>query len=108
MCLLILEILMLIAGLYALIAGKVTLSKGLQLQGTRARIAGLFLVAPLPLALVSGVVLGILVAASGSDASSILGIATVVEVLIVLGCLAGAVIYALATKPSNPSSPPQP
>jgi hypothetical protein len=99
---LILEIPMLIGGLYALIAGKLTPSKGLRLQGRRARIIGLFLIAPLPLTLISGLVLGIFIAANGLDSSIFQAVTIIVEVLLTLVCLAVAGILASDAKPSNP------
>ena len=54
------ELLMFAGGVYALIAGKVTLTRSTRLTGWRARVAGLFLAAPLPLALGSGFMIGLL------------------------------------------------
>ena len=96
------EIVMLLGGLYALIAGKVKLTKNLQLEGWRARVAGLFLAAPLPLALLTGLLIGILF---GTD-TSIQGIATLVELLFVLGGLDVAVTLAMITTPETQSPAP--
>ena len=97
MCILIAEILMLVGGLYALIAGRIRLTKNMSLEGTRARVAGLFLAAPLPLALLLGFVIGFLF---GSDA---VGFATIVEIILVIGGLVGSVLYATLTKPKEPA-----
>jgi hypothetical protein len=98
MCILIAEILMLVGGLYALIAGKVKLTRNLYLEGRRARIAGLFLVAPLPLAFVAGMVIGLLVG-MGTLPASVESVAVIVELLLVLGGLVGAVVFAVLSKP---------
>jgi len=100
MCMLVAEIMMLLGGLYALIAGKLKLTNSLQLEGTRARIAGIFLALPLPLALLTGFVIGILIE-FGSISSEVYIIATIIEFVLVLGGLLGAFIYARATQPST-------
>ena len=97
MCILIAEIIMLLGGLYALIAGKIRLTRNLRLEGGRARIAGLFLIAPLPLAFLAGVVLAVLFGADGATQ----GIAVAVELLLILGGLFGAVLFAALTKPKG-------
>ncbi len=100
MCLLIAEIIMLIGGLVGLITGKIRLSKNMELQGWRARVAGLILALPLPLAFGVGLVLGVLVGA-GVLPSSTTGLASLIELPIVLACLVAAVIFAWATKPQE-------
>lgn len=104
MCILIAEILMLVGGLYALIAGKVRLTRNMYLEGWRARVAGLFLIAPLPLAFLAGLLVGLLMGmgALPASAGSVVGI---VELLLVLGALVGAVIFAVVTKPKEPVEP---
>jgi hypothetical protein len=104
MCILIAEILMLVGGLYALIAGKVRLTRNMYLEGWRARVAGLFLIAPLPLAFLAGLLIGLLMGmgALPASAESVVGI---VELLLVLGALVGAVIFAVVTKPKEPVEP---
>jgi hypothetical protein len=98
MCALVAEILMLVGGLYALIAGKVRLTRNTYLQGWRARVAGLFLVAPLPLALLAGLLVGLLIGMGALPASA-KSAAAIVELLLVLGGLVGAVLFATITKP---------
>jgi hypothetical protein len=100
MCMLIAEILMLAGGLYALIVGRVRLTKNMYLEGWRARVAGLFLAAPLPLALVAGFLIGLLIGIGALPASAE-SAAVVVELLLVLGGLVGAVVFALVTKPKE-------
>ncbi len=101
MCALIAEILMLVGGLYALIAGKIKLTGGMYLEGWRARIAGLFLVAPLPLGFLAGLVLGVLIGI-GVFPQEAFGFAVIIEFVLILGGLGGAVIFALLTKPKPP------
>ena len=107
MCILILEIAMFVLGLIGLIGGKLPLSKGKTLEGTRARIAGLIILLPLPLALGAGIVIGFLVA-GGVLPPDISAYGWCIELLIVFGCLGGAYAYAQATKPpeSLPPAPP--
>ena len=100
MCMLIAEIVMLVGGLYALIAGRVRLTKNMYLQGYRARVAGLFLAAPLPLAFLAGLLIAMLVGAGALPASAE-SAAVIVELLLVFGGLVGAVVFALVTKPKE-------
>lgn len=103
MCVLAAEILMLVGGLYALVAGKVRLTGNMYLEGKRARVAGLFLAAPLPLAFLAGLFIAMLISMGALPASAE-SAAGIVELLLVLGGLAGAVVFALATKPKEPKS----
>ena len=95
---LIAEILMLVGGLYALVAGKVRLTRNMYLEGRRARVAGLFLAAPLPLALVVAFLIGLMIG-SGVLPASAETAAVTIELLLVFGGLVGAVVFALVTKP---------
>ena len=104
MCLLIAEILMLVGGLYALIVGRVRLTKNQYLEGWRARVAGLFLMAPLPLALVAGLLIGLLIGIGALPASAE-SAAAIVELVLVLGGLVGAVLFAAITKPKASAAP---
>ena len=101
LCLPIAEILMLAGGFYALIAGKFRLTRNLTLVGWRARIAGLFLLAPLPLVLVAGLFTGLLIGAGVLPLSVVREYAAVVEILLVVAALVGVVIYALLVKPKG-------
>ena len=100
MCMLIAEILMLVGGLYALVAGKIRLTKNMHLEGWRARVAGLFLIAPLPLAFLAGLLIALLIGA-GALPTSAQSAAVIVELLLVAGGLVGAVVFALVTKPKE-------
>ena len=97
---LIAEILMLVGGLYALVAGKIRLTKNMHLEGWRARVAGLFLIAPLPLAFLAGLLIALLIGA-GALPTSAQSAAVIVELLLVAGGLVGAVVFALVTKPKE-------
>ena len=97
---LIAEIVMLVGGLYALVAGKVRLTRNMYLEGWRARIAGLFLAAPLPLALMIAFLIGLLIGVGALPASAE-SAAVIVELLLVFGGLVGAVVFALVTKPKE-------
>ncbi len=98
MCILIAEIIMLIGGLYAIFAGKLKLTNSMQLEGTRARIAGVFLALPLPLAFGTGLVIGFLIELDILP-QSLLAIVTIFELAFVLVGLLGAYIYARSTQP---------
>jgi hypothetical protein len=81
--LLILEIAMLMGGIYALAAGKVPgfLVGGgkVQIEGTPARLLGVLLILPLPIIFIGGFILALLM---GEDA---MGYATLLEVIVVIG-----------------------
>jgi hypothetical protein len=102
MCLLVAEILMLIGGLYALIVGRIKLTNSLNLTGWRARVAGLFLVAPFPIALLIGFLMGVLIGLGALPASA-LNSSGILELLLVVGCLIGVVIFAWAVEPKQPA-----
>jgi len=53
-----LEMLIFIVGLYTLVFGRLRLPGNLDLRGWRARVAAIFLIAPLPLAILLGRVIG--------------------------------------------------
>jgi hypothetical protein len=89
------EILMAIVGLYALVTGKLT--DKIDLTRRQARIVGLFLIAPIPLAIVVGTTIGFYVGLGVLPESTLSAIG-VIEMLLVLGALAGAVIYANVTR----------
>lgn len=89
MACLIMEILMLLTGLFVIIRPNLQLTDRINLQGRRARIVGLFWIAPLPTAFMLGILLGAL-GLSPDDNMLILCL----EPLLVLGAFVGSVIYA--------------
>lgn len=100
MCTLIAELIMLVGGIYALISGKLKLTKNLQLEGTRARVAGIILALPLPLSLISGVIVGVLISMGYMETESVIT-AGLIEIVLVLAGLAGAFLYAYLTQPKD-------
>jgi hypothetical protein len=100
MCLLIIEIIMLIGGLYALIAGRIKISAAISLEGWQARIAGIMLIAPLPLAFLIGVLISLLIS-TGALPPSVLSYASIIEILLVVVTFAAVIIYALIVQPKE-------
>ncbi len=92
MCCLIIEVIMLLTGIYGLFSGKLILTDQLSLRGSRARVASIFLIVPLPLALFFGFALGILSGLGYMSESTLSTVALIMEPLFVLGGLAGVVI----------------
>lgn len=108
MCGLVLEITMLVMGLVGLISGKLTIAKNTRLEGTPARITGLILIIPLPVALVAGFLLGLLLGNS-MPLETIQIIGSVIEFGLIIVCLVGAMLYANSKKIAvlPPAVPPQ-
>lgn len=107
------EIGLLIVGLLALFRGKLSVGKGRELLGTRARILGAACLMPLPLSFILGLAFGIYLGLSGVDPSTIqtkyqwhfVGIeaAVVVGTVIVLS-LMGSRWYAAQEAEADPQS----
>lgn len=104
MCLLFFEIALFVSGLIALITAKFPLSKGTVLTGSKARIAGVILMLPIPLAIGAGVILGAMMG-TGSLPYSTQDYIPCVELGIVLVCVGAAYGFAYANEPS--ATPPQ-
>ncbi|MBN2386780.1 MAG: hypothetical protein JXB85_07140 [Anaerolineales bacterium] len=110
MCLAV-EFILLGYGIYVLVTGKYQLSKNIMLTGSKARIAGAFLVLPLPLAFGAGLLFGLLLG-TGILPYSIQNYAVCLEGAIVLACMAGSFVFAYANKPpaasalQSPQEPP--
>jgi len=92
---------MLLGGLYALFAGKLTLTKNNRLVGRRAKVAGIILMSPLPLAFLFGTIVGLL-AFAGILPEGTVEVPYIVEIVLVIAALIGSVLYAWLTKPSDP------
>ena len=103
MCTLIAEILMFVGGLYALIAGKIKLTKNLHLEGGHARVAGLILMAPLPIAILIGLALG-----AGAVSGDIVDYAGFIDMALVLLALVAVVIFGYAVREKPAPEEPQP
>src|SRR5262249_39010783 len=96
-----LEIGMLIAGLMALITGKVTLSKSRVIVGAPARVAGGFLLLPVPLAFAIGLTIGYVQATRGRQQwmDQIQGSLPFIELGIALALGAVAILICLIAPP---------
>jgi hypothetical protein len=90
------EMLVFIFGVYAFTFGSVRLPWNLSVSGWRARGAGLFLMAPLPILILLGMQVGQSV--DDQTASSFFGM---MELIIVLLGMLGAVLFAYLTRPKN-------
>src|SRR5690349_8225720 len=90
---LVLEIAMLVWGIIALVKGKLKISKTKEVRGAKARLLGVVLVLPLPLAMMAGFVIGFTAARNGAvNMDSLKWTLIGVEAGIVLTCLALAVV----------------
>jgi hypothetical protein len=98
-CVRVAEIVMLIGGLFGLLVGKIRLTKQVALESGRARIASLFFIAPLPIALLVQMLLSARVQAGALLEIDAIIVLFWVDLLLVLGALAGAVAYAVITRP---------
>jgi hypothetical protein len=90
------EMVVFVVGIYTIIFGQLKLPWNLALQGWRARVAALFLLAPFPLSIFLGRVVG--QGLSAEKAQSFFGLAELF--LVVLG-VGGAVLFAYLTKPRD-------
>ncbi len=108
MCTLIAEFLMLVGGVYALIAGKVRLTKNLHLEGWRARVAGLILMTPLPLALLMQMALASLLARADPVPESVSNYGAIIHIALVLLALVAVVIFGYAVREKAAPEEPQP
>lgn len=100
MCLLIAEIILLVAGIYAIITAKLPswfVGKGYYAEGPQVRVLGILLAIPLPLAFCSGLVLGIV-------DPELLTYASIIEIVSTLGvALIAVVMLRQIRKPEQPT-----
>jgi hypothetical protein len=89
-----LEMVVFVIGIYTIIIGKLTLPLNLALHGWRARVAALFLLAPLPLSILIGRVVG--QGLPTGRAQSFFGLT---ELFLILLAVGGAIIFAYSTRP---------
>ena len=88
-----LEMLVFILGVYALIFGRVRLPWNLSLVGWRARVAGLFLMTPLPILILLGQIVG-----QGVDQEAALSFYGIMELVIVLFGILCAAVFSYFTR----------
>jgi hypothetical protein len=81
--------------MYAFLFGRVRLPWGMSLAGWRARIAGLFLMAPLPILILLGVSVS-----TGIDQETARSFFGILELVVALLGILGAVLFAYLTRPS--------
>ena len=89
-----LEMVVFVVGIYTLIIGKLKLPLNLALHGWRARVAALFLLAPLPLSILIRRVVG-----QGLPAGRAQSFFGLTELFLVVFCVGGAIVFAYLTKP---------
>jgi hypothetical protein len=95
------EIVLVVMGIYALVTGKLTLSKKRKLRGNPARIAGLIMISPIILALGFGFLIGILIGLGilPTDASIL---PTIIEIALIVGALIAVYFYGKAHAVTEP------
>ena len=96
MACLIVEIMMAFSGLYALVAAKFKLTSRFHLVGWRARIVGLFWIAPFPVSFFIALVIGLLVNL-GVFPESAMTYAGCIEPVVMIGAVVGSLAFAYAT-----------
>ena len=89
-----LEMFLFIIGVYTFVFGRVSLPWNLSIDGWRARIAALFLMAPFPILFLLGRVVG-----RGVQDNTALSFYGIMELIIVILGILGAVLFAHLTKP---------
>ncbi len=97
MACLVVEILMILGGLYAFIKARLSLTDRFYLEGWRARVVGLFWMAPLPVAFLAGLAGGVLIAIGILPQSAKVYIAFI-EPVMVIGAIIGSLVFAYATE----------
>lgn len=90
------EMLLFVFGVYAFVFGSIRLPWDLSLVGWRARIAGLFLMAPLPILIYIGVVVS-----EGVDNETAMSFYGFMEVIIIVIGILGAAVFAYLTRPKS-------
>lgn len=105
---LLLEIGLIVWGIIILVKGQVALSPNRVVRGAAARIVGVFLLLPLPLAFATGIVMGFMMVAQGKrlEVEELRATGFVVEVSILLGCIFVALLIACFTSTPRKRKPP--
>jgi hypothetical protein len=88
------EMLVFIFGVYAFVFGSIRLPWNLAVSGWRARVAGMILMAPLPILILLGRVVG-----QGVDQDTAMSFYGIMELVIVLAGILGAALFAYLTRP---------
>lgn len=90
-----LEMLLFIIGVYAFVFGRVSLPWNLRIDGWRARIAALFLMAPFPILFLMGRVVG-----RGVQGNTALTFYGIMELIIVVLGILSAFLFTYLTRPN--------
>jgi len=90
------EMLVFIFGVYAFVFGSIRLPWNLSVIGWRARVSGLFMMAPLPILILLGQVVG-----HGVDQDAALSFYGMMELIIVLFGIFGAALFSYLTRPET-------
>ena len=90
------EMLVFLFGMYAFLFGSVRLPWKMSLVGWRARVAGLFLMAPLPILILVGTSVG-----EGVDQDTARSFYGILELVVVLLAILGAALFAYLTRPPD-------
>lgn len=96
------EIGLLIMGIYAVVTGKMTLSKTRVIRGTPARALGVVAILPLPLSFAIGLIVGVMMVAQGQSVNtgSNRWVFAGIEATIVVVCVIA--IYAIGGRYAGP------
>jgi hypothetical protein len=94
---LVVEIIMILGGLYAFIKAKLNLTDRFYLEGWRARVVGLFWMAPMPVAFLAALAAGILIA-MGVLPQSVKVYVAFIEPVVVIGAIIGSIVFAHVTE----------
>lgn len=103
-----LEIAMAVWGVIVLFTGRLKVSSSKVVQGTPARLLGLLMLAPLPLAFLAGIAIGVWAAANGRNVDDIRGPLLLAEVAIVVvtAIAVFSIAHAIGKPPDQPQFPP--
>jgi hypothetical protein len=91
-----LELVVFVFGVYAFVFGNVRLPWNFSLSGWRARVSGLMLMAPLPLLILLGRNVR-----QGVEIETAMSFFGIMELIIVIICILGAVLFAYLTRPRH-------
>ncbi len=97
MACLIIEVIMILGGLYALVTARFSLTDRFYLPGWKARIVGLVWMSPLPVTFSIGLATGVLIVL-GVFPKSVMDYVGWVEPIAVIGAVVGSLVLAYATE----------